>query len=1083
MPVKSSNQNNSTQEDNNATTMNNIYTTQQGDSLVYFEKPYFEMIIEEQDENLGCYNMFNNMDFSNAEFYESRAKSISDKSKKMIQQNNYNREYTLYPQKGTNPYNKDKKLYFGRAYNPSKLMLKDLPNELRQSVCNQKYTELDLKSAHPSIIKSLAYDYKDNDSYYKDIYDKITTFMDSKEEIIQNIIDQCGFVEPDDDDEDDCKDIVKQLYQRLMYMGSLKQWCKDKNVSMNNINQFTKDFEKNMNKNLKYVIETHPRTCKMYDILYNHVSKYKKPNEPDISKIRSTVSFVFQTIEREIIQHTMNYMNTNEIGPYYTYIYDSVVVNKNIQQKNIQQINKKIQNDFQLHFIKYELKKLKNKDKINKFNVYYENHKHLISFNDVENQIKKEIENFIEDETREDVMVVNVAKFFNKYLKNKYVFPHEGHNAMTYKVNEHGILEQMKPYKEMISKFVNDYSGSFEFITHWIQSFIIKDYNHYHKKTRKLDKYQIDDDTFDGLEKKKRQKNLIKTMRSKIEYSKNDLVSKSLSMSSKTIDGLEEKMDTYSQYIGFTNGVLDIYNFQFYEYCPKGIYISKTTGYDFDWVDNDDEDFKNAYDFIRQYFHNEELFQSFKSSLGELLCGMNNKSHSFHIWCSKGGRSGKGITKAILQHCLKNRTIQIDNSMIIQNNNQDHKAPSPSWKKFKTNSVVFCDESGSQDEGKNSGQTQFSSSLIKKLSAGDSITARNLYENSEEFHPLGRLVMIANSPPSFANIDPSMIARMNIYEYSFSFYDENSDNYDPSCSYHRIADNNIESKFKNIHPLYFFHVLFDGYQDYVKNNYTLTNCNELNEVKNRYRLAMDPIYDFMKNQLVYQENSIITKDELIDKMKCEEFIPSSFMDNGNKPNRTKLYKEIDKNASKTNIDIKRHKIYDEYHEKKVQKNCLSSVAFKIKDITEFENEIDDEGPDKGLSDNEEDEYTTTRKEAEKGVKHDVKNWSITTLRQDITNTDNYKYIKQLPDHLVKVIYENYKLYSINESYKGEYLNDEKIYVSAKLEYLVNNTVECLSKDGYSNNFILNCLTMLMPKKRINYILDNYYNPFFKDNTT
>jgi putative DNA primase/helicase len=64
---------------------------------------------------------------------------------------------------------------------------------------------------------------------------------------------------------------------------------------------------------------------------------------------------------------------------------------------------------------------------------------------------------------------------------------------------------------------------------------------------------------------------------------------------------------------------------------------------------------------------------------------------------------------------------------------------------------------------------------IKKLSGEDRITARNLYENPEEFMPEFKLVIYGNHAPHLRNPDESISRRMHIIPFTHPVSDENRD--------------------------------------------------------------------------------------------------------------------------------------------------------------------------------------------------------------------------------------------------------------------------------------------------------------------
>jgi P4 family phage/plasmid primase-like protien len=232
-------------------------------------------------------------------------------------------------------------------------------------------------------------------------------------------------------------------------------------------------------------------------------------------------------------------------------------------------------------------------------------------------------------------------------------------------------------------------------------------------------------------------------------------------------EDLCEKMDEQRHLFAFQDKVLDLNTMEARDIEPTD-YISINTGYPYPTKRNL-EAREELIECLRSIFETNEEIESHPDSLGAMtqyalehistcLCG-NNKYERFYIWTGKGG-NGKGVLSEIVKRCLGQYYHPIPHTIITKMNDKKDSA-CPPLAKAKGKRFVQFSEPEAEDK--------FQVGIVKELTGGDQITARDLYKTTIIYKPQWSLYGQTNNIPKLNRADGGAGRRIRVIPFVFSF--------------------------------------------------------------------------------------------------------------------------------------------------------------------------------------------------------------------------------------------------------------------------------------------------------------------------
>lgn len=228
---------------------------------------------------------------------------------------------------------------------------------------------------------------------------------------------------------------------------------------------------------------------------------------------------------------------------------------------------------------------------------------------------------------------------------------------------------------------------------------------------------------------------------------------------------LTEKLDADPYLLGFDNGVYDFQQKKFRKGEPED-YISFSTKTNYVPFDKNNKEHitikKQIDEFMFQIFPDEGLRRYMWEHAASTLIG-NNRNQKFNIYTGSGG-NGKSKYINLLNGCLGDYADKLNIALITQRRKAAG-GPSPEIAKLKGKRYITMDEPTKGDV--------LNEGIVKQLTGGDEITARELYTAREiKFTPQFELTCCTNNMFEVNSTDKGIWRRIRKCDYRAEFIDE-----------------------------------------------------------------------------------------------------------------------------------------------------------------------------------------------------------------------------------------------------------------------------------------------------------------------
>lgn len=238
--------------------------------------------------------------------------------------------------------------------------------------------------------------------------------------------------------------------------------------------------------------------------------------------------------------------------------------------------------------------------------------------------------------------------------------------------------------------------------------------------------------------------------------------------------------------------------------------------------------------FILEIFEeNQDLVYFVQRLFGYAITGLREE-HIYPICWGPHGRNGKGTIFETLKLLLGDMAYKASTQTIMQG--LQNPGPNSGLMKFLGTRVSWTSEANKRDT--------LDTAVIKALSGGDTITARNPFDRREtEFTPSHTLFTLTNNLPKVDADDDAFWSRVILIPFNLSFQDEP----DPKKPWERLKNKKLGEELSRELPG-ILKWLVQGTLAWQK--YGLCVPNELKAAKTKYRDNEDVIHHFLCERCV-----------------------------------------------------------------------------------------------------------------------------------------------------------------------------------------------------------------------------------------
>ena len=293
-----------------------------------------------------------------------------------------------------------------------------------------------------------------------------------------------------------------------------------------------------------------------------------------------------------------------------------------------------------------------------------------------------------------------------------------------------------------------------------------------------------------------------------------------------------KKLDENPNLLGFNNGVYDLERGELRNGRPED-YLSMSTGINYQEYHKDDEEIEEVMEFLHQILPDFEVREYVLTILGSFLYGAN-KNERFHIWTGSGG-NGKSKLIELFEKAIGDYSCKLPISLLTSKRKASNEAQ-PELARTKGKRSAILQE---PDE-----KTRINVGLMKEMTGGDTITARNLYENPIEFKPQVKMILICNHLPELPYDDEATWRRVRAVEFQSKFVDEAD--WDKTDPYQFPKDESLSEKFPKWKEPFMWILLH--YHNKWKDN-GLREPKQVLECTNQYKAQNDHFADFYRNHI------------------------------------------------------------------------------------------------------------------------------------------------------------------------------------------------------------------------------------------
>jgi len=305
-----------------------------------------------------------------------------------------------------------------------------------------------------------------------------------------------------------------------------------------------------------------------------------------------------------------------------------------------------------------------------------------------------------------------------------------------------------------------------------------------------------------------------------------------------------EKLDTKANLICFENGVYDLETKDFRDGRPED-YCSLSTMTDYTEFDMDDPEncpeIEEINRFMSQVFPIPRVREYVFLLLSSFLLG-KNPNEKFHVWTGVGG-NGKSKLIELFKLAFGEYAGNLPVSLLTQKRGASSSA-SPELARCRGKRFVDMPE---PDRG-----NRINIGLMKELTGGDKILARQLYKEPFEFKPMFKIVLCCNDLPKVPPDDEGTWRRLRVVKFISKFTSN------PKGEHQYPVDPYLADNFERWKEPFMYMLL--QYHERYREEGIKEPAEVLQATKDYQRMA-DIYVDFLDENVVKGDDNMIIKLE------------------------------------------------------------------------------------------------------------------------------------------------------------------------------------------------------------------------------
>jgi len=246
---------------------------------------------------------------------------------------------------------------------------------------------------------------------------------------------------------------------------------------------------------------------------------------------------------------------------------------------------------------------------------------------------------------------------------------------------------------------------------------------------------------------------------------------------------------------------------------------------------------------------NEEKISYLQRALGYSIVG-SSKEECMFIMYGSTTRNGKSTLSATIHNLMGDYAYEANATIICKGSFKNGENASPTIAGLKGKRIVLMQETSASDK--------FDSQVIKQLTGGEPITARNLYESISTFLPQFTMWLSCNDKPDVNDRSLFTSDRLRLIEFNKHFGANE-------------RDKNLKDIFRTKEAMAgIFTWLIEGYKEYCKKGVEMEGV--IKAAATKYELENDYIYQFLNDYCIKDEEGSTGLKILYDKYKqwCKE---------------------------------------------------------------------------------------------------------------------------------------------------------------------------------------------------------------------
>lgn len=338
---------------------------------------------------------------------------------------------------------------------------------------------------------------------------------------------------------------------------------------------------------------------------------------------------------------------------------------------------------------------------------------------------------------------------------------------------------------------------------------------------------------------------------------------KSMSLKKEIIETYKEygvnddiKIDSKWWLLGFNNVVYDLKTDRLREYQYDD-YICTTTGYD--WIEPTQDEIDTMNYIIKTVMPIDEEREFYLKLLSTSLDG--RALEKFILFNGRGG-NGKGMINDMLLLALGNYAMIGNNGLLFETSKS---GTNPEKAKLHKKRLVIFREPSEHNK--------FENGVIKELTGGGMISARDLYENKDKTTKELNLTLIVecNKRPLFKD-EPGDAEVRRLLDINFrSSFVTNEEIINEDKYIFKANPDYKTIEFQNKYKYALIKILMETYKEYKKEGYILKPPESINNRTNAYLQMSCNLLEWFKDNYIKCEGEILKIQDVYNNFKSSEF--------------------------------------------------------------------------------------------------------------------------------------------------------------------------------------------------------------------